>query len=232
MPCTRRQKAKARKSREMEIMSDFVNMDIVLGSDNVNPIERDLSNVIGNAESHCNIQSNSQIREDNSHEIGFGHCVHENMLPKQDRFQETMETFTSEFNMRLSQKMDSMMSMMHNQINRAISAAIAERVIPEIQNIVSSMLSSENRDTDVSSSPNSQENTEGINGFKSKITKKDSRSACHLRNNKDHSPYRHKFWTWQTLEKHRDWFNYFHAYLKDGREVMKNNYAIRKVMIL
>ena len=114
-------------------------MDVVLGSDNVNQIERELSNVIGSTESHCGNESNLQSREDNSHENGFGHYVHENMIPRYDRFQETIETFTSEFNMRLSQEMDLMMSMMHNQINRAISAAIAERVIPEIQNILGSM---------------------------------------------------------------------------------------------
>ena len=85
-----------------------------------------------------------------------------------------------------------MMSMMHNQTNRAISTAIAERVIPEIQNIVSSMSSSGNRDTEASSSPNSQENTEKYNGFKTKITKKDSRSACDLRATRDSSPYTSK----------------------------------------
>ena len=52
------------------------------------------------------------------------------------------------------------MSMMHSQIKRTINTAIAERVIPEIQNVVSSMSSSGNRDTDASLSPNSQENTE------------------------------------------------------------------------
>ena len=100
-----------------------------------------------------------------------------------------METFTSEFNMSLSQEMDSMMSMMNNQINRAISTAIAERVIPEIENIVSSMSSSGNRDSEASSSPNSQEITEGNNGFKSKIINKDSRSACDLRATRDSSPH-------------------------------------------
>ena len=52
------------------------------------------------------------------------------MVPTQGRFQETMETFTSEFNMILAQEIDLMMSMMHSQINRAINAAIVERVIP------------------------------------------------------------------------------------------------------
>ena len=152
MPSTRRQKTKARKSREMDMMSDFDNMDVILGNDNVIPIERELSEVIGNSESHFDMESNSHPRENDFGENGFGHYVRENKIPRQDRFQETLETFTNEFNMRLCQEMESMMSMMHNQINRAISSAIAERVIPEIQNIVSSMSSSGNRDTEASSS--------------------------------------------------------------------------------
>ena len=100
-----------------------------------------------------------------------------------------METFTCEFNMRLSQEMDSMMPMMHSQINRSISTAIAKSVIPEIQNIVSSMSSSGNRDSEASSSPNSREIIEGRNVFKSKITKKDSRSVCGQRATQDSSPF-------------------------------------------
>ena len=51
------------------------------------------------------------------------------------------------------------------------------------------MKSSGNRDTEASSSPNNQEIIEGNNGFKSKITKKDSRSACDQRATRDSSPY-------------------------------------------
>ena len=49
--------------------------------------------------------------------------------------------------------------------------------------------SSGQRDTESGSSPNNQDNTEGTNGFISKITKKDSRSACNLRDTDDRSPY-------------------------------------------
>ena len=42
MPSTRKQKAKARKSREMDMMSYFDNLDVMLGNDNNNPIEREL----------------------------------------------------------------------------------------------------------------------------------------------------------------------------------------------
>ena len=159
MPSTRRKKAKARESRELNMMSDFENLDVILGNDNINPIERKLSNVIGNSENHCDTDSNSQLRENIPQGYGFGHYV-----PGQDRFQETMETLTSEFSMRLSQEMDSMMSMMLTQISRAKTSAIAEMVIPEIQNIVSSMSSSGNRDTESGLSPDSREVREDTNG--------------------------------------------------------------------
>ena len=91
--------------------------------------------------------------------------------------------------MRMSQKMDAMMSMMHSRINRAISSAISERVIPEIQNIMSS-ISSGNRDTESGSLSNIQENYSRTEGLKTKITKKDSRSAFDLRDTEDLSPYK------------------------------------------
>ena len=169
------------------MMSDFENMDFVLGNDNVNTIERELSNVIGSSGNHCDAESDLQPRESDSHENGFGHFVHENTIPRQDRFQETMETFTSEINMRLSQELH--MSMMYGQINRAINTAIAERVIPEIQNMVSSMSSSGNRVTEASLSHLSQEDAERNSGFKTKIAKKDSKYACDLRVPRDSSPY-------------------------------------------
>ena len=100
--------------------------------------------MIGNVENNQDIESNPQSARYESHENEFRHYVHENVILRQDRVQETLETFTSEFNMRLSQEMDSMISLLHSQINRAISTAITERVIPEIQNIVSSTSSSGN----------------------------------------------------------------------------------------
>ena len=121
MPSTRKQKAKARKSREMDMMSDFENVDVMIGNENINPFERELSNMIGNVVDDQDIESSLQSSRYGTHENEFGHYDYENVIARQDRDQETLETFTSEFNMRLSQEMDSMMSLMHSQINRAIS---------------------------------------------------------------------------------------------------------------
>ena len=175
MPSTRRQKAKARKSREIDILSDIENMDVMLGNGDGNLIERELADAIEQSSVQGDIESNMHSRDQ------YASFTYENNLPRQCDVRQSFETFSNEFNLRLSQEMYSMMSMMNSQINRAINTAIAEKVIPEIQNIESSMSSSGNRDTEASMSPNSQENRECSSGLKSKFAKKDSRSACDLR---------------------------------------------------
>ena len=185
MPSTRRQKAKARKSREMDMMSDIDNLDVMLGSGNENPIERELADAIEQSSVQGDHEAN-EYQKDN-----YRIFAQENESLRQNEIRQSFETFTSEFNLRLSQEMDSMLSMVHSQINSAINTAISERVIPEIQNIVSSMSSSGNRDTEASMSPCSQENRGNSSGLKSKITRKDSRSVGDLR---DTAPSSHYSW--------------------------------------
>ena len=174
MPSTRRQKAKARKSREMDMMSDFENLDVMLGNNNNNPIERELAEAIDQSSAHGDADTHTYLENE------YRDYQHENDVLRQNEIRHSFET-SNEFNLRLSQVMDSMMSMMHNQINKAVTTAINERVIPEIQNIASFMSSAGHRDTEASSSPNSQDNRESVSGPKIKIAKKDSRSVGDLR---------------------------------------------------
>ena len=185
MPSTRRQKAKARKSREMDRMSDLDNLDIMLGNGNNNPIERELASAI----EQSSVQGDTE--DDISQGSDYRDFAYENDSLRQNDVRQSFETFSNEFNLRLSQEMDSMISMVNNQINRDISTAISERVIPEIHNIVSSMSSSGNRDTEASMSPSSQENRENTSGLRTKITKMDSRSACDLRDTVGRGSYLH-----------------------------------------
>ena len=175
MPSTRRQKAKTRKSREMDMMSDMDNLDVMLGNGSENPIERELTEVIEQSSVRSDSEANLYQRDE------YRNFSHENSEYRQNDVRQSFETFSNEFNLRLSQEMDSMMAMVHSQINRAISTAISEKVLPEIQNIVSSMSSSGNRDTEASMSPSSQENRENPSGLKTKLLKKDSRSVGDLR---------------------------------------------------
>ena len=113
-------------------MSALDNLDSMLGNGDDNPIERELASGIEQSSVQEDIEDNVHQRSD------YRDFTYENDPLRQNDVRQSFETFSNEFNLRLSQEMDSMMSMVHNQINRAISTAIPERFIPEIQNIVSS----------------------------------------------------------------------------------------------
>ena len=156
------------------MMSDMDNLDVVLGNGKSNPIERELADAIEQSLVQGDIETNMHQRGE------YRDFTYESDSFRQNDVRRSFETFSNEFNLRLSQEMDSMMFMIHNQINRAINTAIAERVFPEIQNIVSPMSSSGNRNTEASISPKGQEDRGKPSALKSKITKKDSPSACDL----------------------------------------------------
>ena len=148
------------------MMSDLDNLHIMLGNGNDNPIEREIASAIEQSSVQGDIEDTIRQRSD------YRDFPYENDPLRKNDVRQSFETFSNEFNLRLSQEMGSMMSMVHNQINKAINTAISEKVIPEIQNIVSSMSSPGNRDTKASLSPNSQENRENTSGLKTEITKK------------------------------------------------------------
>ena len=160
MLSTRRRNAKARKTIEMDLMSDLGNLDSMLGNADDNPIETELASGIEQSSVQGDIEDNVHQRSD------YKDFTYEKVPLRQNDVRQSFATFSNEFNLRLSQEMDSIMSMVHNQINRAISTAISERVIPEIQNIVSSMSTSRNRDTEAITFPKSQENRENRSGLK------------------------------------------------------------------
>ena len=145
MPSTRSKKARARRSREADIMSDIENMDILLGTDQYNQIERDLeqmtnfSNDFGRNEN----RENTPTRETSSQENEIRNMPSnrgERTLP------DNMEILTGEMNFRISQEMNSIINGMNSQIERAISSAISERIIPQMQNVVENVLARELRE--------------------------------------------------------------------------------------
>ena len=91
-------------------------------------------------------------------------------------------------NARMSREMESMMDFMQTQISRAINSAISERIIPEIQNMMGSSTLVQQ-----GIGPSSSLNEDEIGNMwkNTKLTKKDSRSACDLRDHTDTIPYRY-----------------------------------------
>ena len=83
MPSTRRQNAKAGRSREMDMMSDFEIMDDLLGNENVNPIERELAKPINGSISNNRVDSDSHSRKNSCNENEIRDFSHENTVPRQ-----------------------------------------------------------------------------------------------------------------------------------------------------
>ena len=107
MPSTRRQKAKATTTREMDKMFDFENIDVLIGNENTNSLERELGNAIGETSVLGDIESNMHPKN----EFRETDCEKNDHRPKEAR--DYMKAFSNEFNPRLSEEMDSMMAIMH-----------------------------------------------------------------------------------------------------------------------
>ena len=86
----------------MDMMSDFENLDVMLGNGNNNPIERELA--IDQSSAHGDADTN--VYQGNE----YRDYLHENDLLRQNEVRQSFKTFSNEFNLRLSQEMDSMMS--------------------------------------------------------------------------------------------------------------------------
>ena len=96
MPSTRKQKAEARKSREMDMMSGIDNLDVMLGSGNKNPIERELVYAIEQSSVQGDYGANEYQRSN------YRNFLQENEPLRQNEVRQSFETFTNEFNLRLS----------------------------------------------------------------------------------------------------------------------------------
>ena len=188
MPSTRRQKAKARKSRELEMLSDYGNMDVMLGDGNSNSIERDLDSLINAPDGRRDYRSFPN-RENSSQENEIRDIDSRNEPVRESRLIESINTLSGEINARMSREMEAMMDLMQSQITRAISSAISERIIPEIQNMVENLPLGQH-----GVEPGTSLNEDGVRNAweitNTRLTKKDSRSACDLRVHSDVSPYR------------------------------------------
>ena len=190
MPSTRKQKAKARKSRELDMLSDYGNMDVMLGEGNSKSIERELDSLITAPEGPQDFRSFPN-RENSSQENEIRDIDSRNEPVRESRLLESINMLSGEMNARMSREMETMMDLMHSELSSAISSAISERIIPEIQNMVENLPLGQ-----YGVEPNTSLNEDGIRNVwknaNTKLTKKDSRSACDLRDHTDFVPYSHQ----------------------------------------
>ena len=159
----------------------------MLGERNSNSIKRELDSLINVPEGQRGFQSFPN-RENSSQENEIRDIDSRNEPVRESRLTESINTLSGEMNARMSREMEAMIDLMQSQISRAISSAISERIIPEIQNMVENLPLGQHG-VEPCTSTNEERIRSAWENTNTRLKKKDSRSACDLRNHTDVSPY-------------------------------------------
>ena len=130
MPSTRKQRAKERRSRQVDLMSDVGDLDVMLGSYSRNKMESNS----GDRNDEVDLASD-RIRGDvvqNSED--FRSLSNSNSRENSESTIETMRPVNSED----SRKMEELKRDLNSQIAETINSLISERILPNIPNTPSS----------------------------------------------------------------------------------------------
>ena len=128
MPSTRKQKAKERRSRQLDMLSDVENVDIMLGSYSRDDEEN-------NPSENVNLDSESRRPQQNSNVIGedFRSLLNTNSRGNSEITIETTRMISEEISNQMSRKLNGIKSSLNFQRQDAISNAITEKILPSIQ---------------------------------------------------------------------------------------------------
>ena len=130
MPSTRKQKAKERRSRQLDMLSDVENVDIMLGS-----YSRDEEGNVA-SENEVNLDSGSSRPQQNSNVIGedFRSLLNTNSRENSEITVETTRMISEEISNQVSRKLNEIRNNLNSQIHEAINSVMTETVLPSIQN--------------------------------------------------------------------------------------------------
>ena len=130
MPSTRKQKAKERRFRQLDMMSDVENVDIMLGSYSRDDEENDISENGVNLDFNRPQQSSNIIGED------FRSLLNTNSRENSEITIETTRMINEEISNQMSRKLNEIKISLNIQMQDAISNAITEKILPSIQNML------------------------------------------------------------------------------------------------
>ena len=155
MPSTRKQKAREKRSRHSDVMSDLENMNVTLGNYPENQSDVDLNENV-EVDSRSNGTRTDLVRNCEDFRT---------LLTSEDRNRcetstETNRLISEEIFYQMNRKMDDLKRNLDTQITESINSAIHESILPSIQNSLTGQNSGLGTNVDLRSSRLSR-NTEG-----------------------------------------------------------------------
>ena len=134
MPLTRTQKAKDKRSRQSDVLSDIENLDVMLGNYPESEI-RDHDNV-----EQIDIDPESGRRQQNIGQNGdnYQKLMNTNLSENSEITVETSRMINSEISSQMSRKLVEMKSDLNSHILEVLKTAIEEKILPSIENAIAS----------------------------------------------------------------------------------------------
>ena len=129
MPSTRKQKAKEKRSRASDVMSDLENMNVMLGNYPDNHSDEELNENI-EVDSRSNGTRTDMVRNCED----FGTLLSSDGRIRSQIPAETTRFIADEIAQQMSRKLDELKRNLNTQITESINSAIHDYILPSIQN--------------------------------------------------------------------------------------------------
>ena len=147
MPSTRKQKAKEKRSRQSDVMSDIENLDVMLGNyangdsrgqDTVDQLEVDP-------------ESSRRQQGFDQEESNYRYLLKTNLSENSEITAETNRAISSEISSQKSRKLEELKSGLNSHILEVINSAIDEKILPSIENVIANKRETKNTKWDLRS---------------------------------------------------------------------------------
>ena len=147
MPSTRKQKAKKKRSRQYDVLSDIENLDVMLGNyANSDFRDQDIVDQTGIDPESCRRQQGFGQEESN-----YGSLLNTNLSENSEITVETSRAISSEISSHMSRKLEEMKSDLNSHILEVINSAIDEKILPSIENVITNKREAKNTKWDLRS---------------------------------------------------------------------------------
>ena len=147
MPSTRKQKAKEKRSRHSDAMSDIENLDVMLGN-YTNSENRDQEAI---DQIEIDPESGRRQQDLDQNESNYRSLLNTNLSENSEITVETSRMINSEISSQMSRKMEEMKSDLNSHILEVINSATEERILPSIENVITSNREAKNTKWDLRS---------------------------------------------------------------------------------
>ena len=140
MPSTRKRRAREKRARQSDVMSDVENLDIMLGTYS----RKEVAELENNSEAGLDLEPGRRQQSTSGTIDNFRSLLNTNLSENSEITTATNRIINSEISSQISRKLEEMKSDLNSYILEVINFAIEEKTLPSIENAVASKEAAKN----------------------------------------------------------------------------------------